>query len=264
LSEIRHVVHQPGIELRPYVREMIWVSSEHPRAQTLVPETTLTLVLRQSGVVSLNGENLPSAVVSGLQERARTVQHGTNSSIIVVRFTDIGAPAILHERVDLLYARTAPLDQFISTNSIERVQNQLAEARTMSEQIALVERFLGERVQPRNGATAQIAAAAGMIRASGGTAQITDIARRVAMSQSALERHFRTVTGATPKMFSRLARLHQVCRLWDEGMSLTTIAFEAGYTDQPHLVRDFQLFTGMSPQQFFRANSPRNLPTFYK
>jgi hypothetical protein len=29
-------------------------------------------------------------------------------------------------------------------------------------------------------------------------------------------------------------------------------------------VRDFQLFTGMSPQQFFRTNSPRNLPTFYK
>jgi hypothetical protein len=30
------------------------------------------------------------------------------------------------------------------------------------------------------------------------------------------------------------------------------------------MVHDFQLFTGTSPQEFFRSTSPRNLPTFYK
>ena len=127
-----------------------------------------------------------------------------------------------------------------------------------------MERFLRERIQPRNGVTSQIAAAAKLIRESGGTAPIAAVARRVAMSQSALERHFRIATGATPKMFSRLARLERVCGLWDSGKDFTTIAFEAGYTDQPHMVRDFHLFTGMSPQHFFRVHSPRNLPIFYK
>jgi AraC-like DNA-binding protein len=243
---------------------MIWVSSVHPRVQTLLPETTLTLVLRQSGDVSLNGNRLPGAVVSGLQERARNVQHGTNSSVIVVRFTEVGAPAILHERVDLLYAKTAPLDGLIPRESIERVQNRLADAPAIEAQVAVVESFLSERIRPRNGASAQIEAAAKMIHETGGTTPIRSLARRVAMSQSALERHFRIATGATPKMFSRLARLERVCRLWDSGKNLTTIAFESGYTDQPHMVRDFQLFTGMSPQQYFLANSPRNLPIFYK
>ena len=243
---------------------MIWVSSEHPRAQTLLPETTLTLVLRQSGEVALNGEALPDAVVSGLQERARTVHHGTHSSIIVVRFTDIGAPAVLHDRADILFGKTASLDALIPSQSIERVRHQLANTRTVDEQVTVVERFLGERLRPSIRVTGQIAAAARMIRESGGTAPVAAIARRVAMSQSALERHFRVATGATPKMFSRLARLQRVCGLWDSGKDLTTIAFEAGYTDQPHLVRDFQLFTGMAPRQFFSANSPRNLPNFYK
>ena len=257
-------MHRPSEGLRPFVREMIWVSSEQPRAQILLPEVTLTLVLRQSGHIAMNGEMLPGAVVSGLQERARTVQHGTNSSIIVVRFTDIGAPAVLHDRADILYAKTASLDALIPRESIERVQHQLANARGMDEQIMVVEQFLSARIQPPNGVTGQIAAAARMIRESGGTTPIAAIARRVAMSQSALERHFRVATGATPKMFSRLARLQRVCGLWDSGKDLTTIAFEAGYTDQPHLVRDFQLFTGMAPRQFFSANSPRNLPSFYK
>ena len=243
---------------------MIWVSSDHPRAQTLLPETTLTLVLRQSGDVLFNGETLPGAVVSGLQERARTVHHGANSSIIVVRFTEIGAPAVLHDRADILFAKTASLDALIPTERIERVQHQLANTRTIEEQVLVVEQFLSERIQPRNGVTGQIAAAARMIRESGGSTPIAAIARRVAMSQSALERHFRMATGATPKMFSRLARLQRVCGLWDSGKDLTTIAFEAGYTDQPHLVRDFQLFTGLAPGQFFHANSLRNLPNFYK
>ena len=84
------------------------------------------------------------------------------------------------------------------------------------------------------------------------------------MSQSALERHFRGAVGTSPKKLSRLARLHHVCRLWHAGKSLTEIAFTAGYSDQPHLVRDFQLFTGTSPEKFFRTSAPQNLPTFYK
>jgi hypothetical protein len=30
------------------------------------------------------------------------------------------------------------------------------------------------------------------------------------------------------------------------------------------MVHDFRLFTGTSPEVFFRQATPRNLPTFYK
>ena len=103
-----------------------------------------------------------------------------------------------------------------------------------------------------------------MIRSSEGRSSIAAIARHAAVSQSALERHFRAAVGATPKKVSRQARLHHVCRLWDAGKPLTEIAFEAGYCDQPHMVRDFRLFTGTSPEEFFLSASPRSLPTFYK
>jgi AraC-like DNA-binding protein len=268
LSDIRHFVHQPRGDLRPFVREILWVQSGDPRVQTLLPETTLTLVLRRSGAASINNEPLPSAVVSGLQQHARIVEHGAQSSVIVIRFTEVGAPAILHDRVDLLYSKTAPLDSFIPPRDIERIQSLLADHPQIEQQIPLIEQFLLDRLhldRLRPGRiSAQLEAAAKLIRESGGTMAITSVARRVAMSQSALERQLRAAAGAAPKMLSRLARLQRVCRLWDAGKSLTTIAFEAGYTDQPHMVRDFQLFTGTSPQQFFRISAPRNLPTFYK
>src|SRR5258708_10351658 len=269
MSEVRHFVHQPGGSLRRYVREVLWVRSERPRVQALLPETTLTLVLRQSGSASLHNEPLPNAVVSGLQRRARRVEHAAGSAVLIVRFTEVGAPAILHDRVDLLYNRTEPLDAVLPRQDIDRIQSILADIREIRQQILAVERFLARQIRAEVGTSLhdispQIEAAAQMIRNSEGRSSIAAIARHAAMSQSSLERHFRAAVGATPKGLSRLTRLQHVCRLRDTGKSLTRIAFEAGYSDQPHMVRDFRLFTGTSPEEFFRSAAPRNLPTFYK
>ena len=266
MSGVRQFVHRPAGALRRYVREILWVRSDHPRLQMLLPETTLTLVLRQSGRASLHSEALPNAIVSGLQQRTRVVEHAAHSSLIVVRFTEVGAPAILHDRVDLLYNRTLPLEDVLPRRQIEHIQNILADEHSIQRQFVAVERFLSGRIQRQSGTTIspQIEAAVKLIRRSEGRASVAAIARHAAMSQSALERHFRAAVGATPKTVSRLARLQHICRLWDAGKNLTEIAFEAGYSDQPHMVHDFRLFTGASPEAFFRQATPRNLPTFYK
>ena len=269
MSDVRQFVHRPAVALRRYVREILWVRSEHSRVQLLLPETTLTLVLRQSGAASLHNQSLPNTIVSGLQKRTRIVEHAPGSSMVVIRFTEVGAPAILHDRADLLYNQTVPLDDVLPRRQIDHIQSVLADTPEISRQIQAVERFLASRIRAsriraHNEISPQIEAAAAMIRTSHGRASIRAIARHAAMSLSALERHFRAAVGATPKKLSRLARLQQVCRLWDTGKSLTDIAYEAGYCDQPHMVRDFRLFTGVSPEEFFLRAYPRNLPTFYK
>jgi AraC-like DNA-binding protein len=269
MSEVHHFVHQPGKFLRRHVREILWLRSEHPRTQVLLPETGLTLLLRLSGSASLFQQTLPAAIISGLQQRSRTVDHAERSSLVVVRFTEIGGAAILHDRADLLYNRTMPLDAVLPKQAIEQLQNTLADTRERRQQAAAVEHFLATRISQqedtaRPPVSPQIEAAARMIRGTHGRHSITTIARRVGLSLSALERQFRAAVGASPKRFSRLARLQHVCALWDSGRSLTEIAYAVGYSDQPHMVRDFKLFTGASPEQFFLSNAPRNLPTFYK
>jgi hypothetical protein len=122
MSEVRQFVYQPEGTLRRYVREILWVRSERPRVQILLPETTLTLVLRQSGLASLHNETLPNAIVSGLQQRTRMVEHAAGSSLVIVRFTEVGAPSILHDRADLLYNRTVPLDAVLPQQEIDRIQ----------------------------------------------------------------------------------------------------------------------------------------------
>jgi AraC-like DNA-binding protein len=269
MSEVGQFAYRPQGFLRHYVHEILWIHSKHPRTQILLPETVLTMLFRQSGAASLLEAKLPDKVISGLQQRARLVDHTAGSSLVVVRFTEVGAPAVLRDRVDLLFNRTEPLDAVLPRQEIEDVQSVLADSRDKRRQYKALEGFLRSRIGPQIGSSPagispQIQAAARLIRESAGRASVAAIARRVAMGQSTLERHFRAAVGATPKMLSRLARLQHVCQLWDTGKSLTEIAFEAGYSDQPHLVHDFRSFTGRSPEEFFLSNTPRNLPISYK
>ncbi|MNL74133.1 Helix-turn-helix domain protein [compost metagenome] len=37
------------------------------------------------------------------------------------------------------------------------------------------------------------------------------------------------------------------------GLTLAQIALEAGYFDQPHFNKDFKLFTGLTPTEFFKS-----------
>lgn len=264
MSDLRHLVHQPCELLRPYVREMLWITSHLPRTQVLLPETSFTLMLRQAGAGTLNGRPLANAILSGLQRRTRAAHHSVGSSILIVRFTEIGAAVLLRDRVDLLYNRSFALDTILPPSLVDRLQNQIADAPSPQQKFAICERFLLDHLDPQAVPSAPIHAAIQLIRSSQGKLPITAVAQRVAMSQSALERHFSAAVGASPKAFSRLVRLHHVCGLWDQGLSLTEIAHAAGYTDQPHFNRDFQAFTGTAPMEFLSSSHPRNLPTFYK
>src|ERR1700682_4493083 len=125
---LHHFVYRPEESLRRYVREILFLDSHAPRLQALMPETTPTLMLQQSGFSSLNGRVLSSATVSGLQSSTRTVEVSANSAIVIVRFTEIGASAVLRDRIDTLYDLAVPLDDVLNRAHIDRVQNALADA----------------------------------------------------------------------------------------------------------------------------------------
>jgi AraC-like DNA-binding protein len=83
--------------------------------------------------------------------------------------------------------------------------------------------------------------------------RIRALAKELGTSQDPLEKRFRRVVGASPKQFAKIVRFLQVVRGFEGGRSLTELAHQAGYFDQPHLVRDFRAVTGEAPERFLRT-----------
>jgi hypothetical protein len=115
MSELRHFVYRPGEALRRYVREVLFLDSEPQRIQVLLPETTPTLMLQQSGCSALGGRKLPSAAISGLQSAARTVEVSSSSAIAIVRFTETGAAGVIRDSLHSLYDSSIAIDDVLVT-----------------------------------------------------------------------------------------------------------------------------------------------------
>lgn len=80
------------------------------------------------------------------------------------------------------------------------------------------------------------------------------IASHYHISERQLQRKFKQNVGVSARKFARIAKFESSLRaLADtEYGSLTQVAYDLDYTDQSHFIKDFKLFSGLSPYEFVR------------
>lgn len=84
---------------------------------------------------------------------------------------------------------------------------------------------------------------------------VRGVAHRCGISQQTLITRFRERTGLTPKTFSRIERFQQLLRSHNDGRTWVEAALDTGFSDQPHMVRDFKSLAGVSPTRYEVSSS---------
>lgn len=94
------------------------------------------------------------------------------------------------------------------------------------------------------------------IEKSGGTKDIGEISREMGISIRQLERRVTNLVGLSPKAFSRTVRLQRILAALSNGYPhrLTDLAYQNGYSDQSHFIRDIKVLTGSTPGCLRRAH----------
>ncbi len=93
-----------------------------------------------------------------------------------------------------------------------------------------------------------------LIDARDGQIQVGELARTLNVSNRTLERKFKHILGIPPKKFAKLVRFQRVLeKLQYSSVSgnLIDIAYEFGYADQAHFIRDFKSMSGILPSSFY-------------
>ena len=121
-----------------------------------------------------------------------------------------------------------------------------------ADRFRLLDEGLGRLVDPSRRPPAEVCHAWHLLRASHGTARVADVARTVGWSERHLAARFRTEIGLTPKAAARVIRFDRARRMIP-ATDGATVAAVCGYADQPHLVRDFVDFTGLTPSAWIAA-----------
>ena len=237
----------PSPALRSFVRSFEIVETREQISRVLLPEPGLVLGVRYAGASSGDGASIPTgaAVLTGLRVKARRMVTARGSGVVVAKFTETGAGAVLGLPLNELFGAVLPLEQLLPASEVEQLVEEVRRSTSVAGKVEAIERFVSSRLRPRPDPLVERAVSS--LRASRGSIRIAELAHRVGVSQEVLEKRFRRQVGATPKQFASILRFRRAVEVHRSARDLGTLAQEAGYYDQAHFNRQFRFITGSAP-----------------
>jgi len=248
--------YQPCAILQPFVKHFLIIESEQGMLNRILPDTSIVMAFRFRGQVgySENGtyHNLPLSVITGIRESSRFIDYSKNTGALMVIFHEGGAASFFKEPLHELSGISISLDHLIEGAKIQAIEEQLAEAPGNRQRVKIIEQFLLSELK-KTQCDLLIREAIQKIKFSKGDLKIKDLLADLPISRDPFEKRFRRITGTSPKQFSVIVRLKNLISTYSGSTSLTEIAYDAGYFDQAHFIKDFRSFTGQAPHDFFRG-----------
>jgi AraC-like DNA-binding protein len=128
----------------------------------------------------------------------------------------------------------------------------LAEGKSFDCRVNTAERFLSSALARASDRT-RIMDTAHYIIHSEPSSPVSELARATGLSLRQYERRFIADVGMSPKLYARIARYQMALdlKLRRPDRAWLSIAHQAGYHDQMHMIKDFELLTGASPERLF-------------
>lgn len=250
-------VHQflPSDLLKPFVSRFLVTESEGDLTRQLLPGTAPVMALRFKGAIYLNDTDLGFGI-TGISRVARPVHYTSGSAVLLVLFREGGAAAFINMPLNELSGLTANLDNVFPAEQVRRLEESLDMVQTHAQRVVMVENFLVAQLKT-NDKDQMISKAVDMIKSSKGNYKIKDLAAALNINIDSFEKRFRAQAGISPKHFSSIVRIQSVISTYQPHQNLTAISMETGFFDQAHFNRDFKIFTGESPGQFFKKGVPK-------
>ena len=202
-----------------------------------------------------HGDAREAPVVIGTMTRALEVETAGPLKILGVRFRPGGATPFVPVAADALTDSSAPLDSLWGREA-DDLWERLVLAGSSTEAFDVLNRVLGGHLDRSNERLDRAVLTAGRIATSqSGRVTVETLAESVGMGRRQLERRFRTAVGIGPKLSCSIARFRSVVGILNahSDVSLSRVAFRAGYADQPHMNRDFKRLAGVSPGAYRRS-----------
>ncbi|MCC5929165.1 MAG: AraC family transcriptional regulator [Cyclobacteriaceae bacterium] len=202
--------------------------------------------------------HLPQSIVVGPQLARVDLTMGYDMLIIYVGFHPGGLYRLLH--VPMQEIINTPIDAtLLLGNEIEMVTAQLQDAKHYDAMIRIVENYLLQKKKLKQPLPLDQVLRTVVNQAH--ALHVDKMASDACVSVRQLERQFNERIGMSPKMFFRLVRFSKAWRLRESNatMKWASIAYQCGYADQMHMIRDFKEFANVPPTLLLEALQQSNL-----
>ncbi|HEY9123350.1 MAG TPA: helix-turn-helix transcriptional regulator [Bacteroidales bacterium] len=256
---------KPSGILAKYVRHY-WIleaeASEGEVCERVVPTGNIELLFHyRKPFVMKHCDNTTTvqslSMLGGMSNAYSDVYTQGEAGLLAVKFYPHGACNFF--RFPLVEVENIGINlQEVFNKEIKRIEEQVTAAKDLQNRIAIIERFLISKLCPvKESEYLLLNQSIQYINSTGGQITARELCSKLATTPRSLERKFATFMGKSPKQFIRIVRFQEVLRRLSLGDKtyLTEYAYNNGYFDQSHFIKDFKSLSGYTPKEFVALGS---------
>lgn len=246
-------------------------AEDDPQKQRIIPDGCIEMVFILGDDIKryISEDEFilqPRSMVLGQIIEPFYVEPAGSVNTFAVRFYPYGFANFIAEPIKNLVNKETSIDLLFGEASAKELEQKILRAADTKQRIEYIEEFLFEKLEDKTTVDKVIKTTIDTLLSTKGGTPINQILKQSLSEKRQLERKFQKQIGLSPKQLSKVIRLQTALKmlLSEDADNLSSIAYESGYYDQAHFIKDFKEFTGISPREFLGNKNMTLSSVFYK
>lgn len=264
-----HLQHfSPSEILKPYIKHYYIFESDSDVAfeDTVFPSGEMEIIFNLGdgiweSLVDKNFHKTPKIELWGQITKPLPIKSKGKHTMLGIRFYTHTAAYFFKDEIGVFNNQIFDLEDIIG-NPIKNLHSQLLETSDIQKRIELIETFLIKKIitnPKRSGKIEKVAHILSSLLNEPTESNINNISAKYGITPRYLHKLVFQHTGLAPKSFNKIKRFqHSLKLINNTEYPFTSIAYDSGYFDQSHFIRDFKSFTGTTPTSYLENQFPIN------
>lgn len=208
-------------------------------------------------------ETFKKAWISGQQTHYITISAHEASEMFVVQFKACGATPFLHTNVHMLTNRVSCAVKIFG-NEILSLREELLSGENPQKKFQIMDKWLENQFKESWEPPAPLLKLLEELK-NKPVSKVSKVIDEYPNSRKHLIEQFKKYIGLTPKVFQRIIRFNEIFQKikGNKQVAWAEIAYQCGYSDQSHFIKEFTHFSGFNPQEFIAQKFSNNENNFF-
>ena len=265
--------HQLSNHLETYIESIFHFSDFMPEhsIERVVPTGHVFIIFELDNMVrhtfdneTLKPKNNYTQVwVSGVHKNYLSISSHNHSEMFIIQFKPYGAYPYFKQPINQITNQVIAAEEIFGKQILDLRQH-LFKLDTVEEKFKAAEHWLRSRFS--NDKTPPIELLNFITRIQQNpTHRLSKLMSEYSKSQKHLIHQFKKYVGVTPKYYQRIVRFNEILQQLHQSKQIdwAQLAFQLGYTDQSHFIKEFKHFSGFNPEKFLNKDYHKEEPNFF-
>lgn len=251
---------QPSKLLRPYVKQYWFLAIDNAErsSQRYVPSGCAMLAFHRGDQVysTLHREIQPRASLCGQSIFYTDIIYSGNLNLIAVVFQSVAARIVFG--IPMNNIRDKYIDiELLGDTYLSDLEKRLVDTDDNCQCVYLIEQYLLKKLY--GFASERFDRMSTVVQSiNSGQQNIAELSKLACLGYKQFKRVFAEYIGLNPKEFLQIARFRKTSHGLHTGRDahLSQLAYDGGYCDKSHLIKDFRAFTGYRPKEYLSICDP--------